>query len=207
MNTDGEWNDGRQARFVPTYADYYDTTGNLEYLERAVAAYRSSVALMDIEENHANMINSIISQDSPGQGYSPENIFHGGPGDTCGAWTGFNWGGGGGHASAAYLLRHFGSVWVDGRAKTATPIDGATASITKWDGNSISLQVASALVDLPYPYTEARGLTVKFGAMPREKYTVKINDEMLANVSRAELEQGLEIALPKDTTAKPTDEI
>ena len=33
MNTDGEWNDGRQSRFVPTYADYYVATGNLEYLE------------------------------------------------------------------------------------------------------------------------------------------------------------------------------
>ncbi|MEI6513643.1 MAG: hypothetical protein WCO51_10275, partial [bacterium] len=42
MNTDGEWNDGRQARFVPTYADYYEVTGKTEYLERAISATRAS---------------------------------------------------------------------------------------------------------------------------------------------------------------------
>ena len=31
MNTDGEWNDGRQARFAVTYADYYRATGKTEY--------------------------------------------------------------------------------------------------------------------------------------------------------------------------------
>ena len=57
MSCDGEWNDGRQSRMVPTYADYYLATGKIEYLERAVAASRSAFAAMDMEENHANGIN------------------------------------------------------------------------------------------------------------------------------------------------------
>ena len=84
MNTDGEWNDGRQARFVSTYADYYAATGRLEYLERAIAAARAGFALMDIKENHANNVNRLQPPmtEAPGLGYAPENIFHGGPDPT-----------------------------------------------------------------------------------------------------------------------------
>ena len=51
MNTDAEWNDARQAQFAETLANFYDLTGNIEYLERAVAASRASFAFMVIDEN------------------------------------------------------------------------------------------------------------------------------------------------------------
>ena len=38
MNTDGEWNDGRQSRFVVTLVEYFEETKNLQYLKRAVAS-------------------------------------------------------------------------------------------------------------------------------------------------------------------------
>jgi hypothetical protein len=120
MNTDGEWNDGRQARFVSTYADYYAATGKLEYLERAIAAARAGFALMDIKENHANNVNRLQPPltEAPGLGYAPENIFHGGPDpNDRGGWTGFNWGPGGALAASAYLERKFGAVWVEGKTK------------------------------------------------------------------------------------------
>ena len=85
MNTDGEWSDGRGARFVITYADYYTETGKIEYLERAIAASRAPFALMDMPENHNNDINQWVlgkqidardaaqGQAEPGMGYSGEN--------------------------------------------------------------------------------------------------------------------------------------
>jgi hypothetical protein len=198
MNTDGEWNDGRQSRFVPTYADYYEATGKTEYLERAIAATRASFALMDTPENHANNIymNCFTEPNGPCKGYAPENVFHGGPSDSVGGWSGFNWSCGGGMGASAYLERNFGSVWVDGTSKTATPIDGATAVVTSWDGTTISLTVGNALANLKSPYTKSRDITIKFGKMPEGTYTVTINGQQQAGLTTAKLAEGIKVSLP-----------
>ncbi len=197
MNTDGEWNDGRQARFAMTYADYFRETGNVEYLERSVAAVRASMALMDFKENHANRINFITRSEGPGQGYSSENILHGGLYDGWGGWTGYNWGGAGGIASAASLAHHFGSVWVDGRTERAVPIDGASAQITAWQDDRIAMKIGNALAELPYPYLDARKMTVKFGHLPLDRYTVVINGQEFKDIARQQLTSGVEITLPE----------
>jgi hypothetical protein len=192
QNTDGEWNDGRQARFVSTYADYYEATGKLEYLQRAVAACRASFAAMDIEENHANGINHCSVSIEPGAGYAPENLVHGAF-QTGAGWTGFNWGPGGALAASAYLDLHFGSVWVDGQARQAVGIDGATAKIVSWKGHEIRLEVRSALADLPHGYAKDRQLLVKFGRLPQEAYTVTINGKSYGTLDRQQLQAGLSV--------------
>ena len=207
MNTDGEWSDGRQARFVPTYADYYTATGNIEYLERSVAACRASFALMDTLENHRNDINQAVmgekldadraahGQAEPGMGYAGENIHHGGMDEHRCTWTGMSWSAGGGLAASAYLERCFGSLWVDGAHKTVTPVDGLNATIESWEGTAITLRVDSALAHLQFPYTDERSVTVKFGRLPHPQYTVTINGETFGSVAAAALEQGLNIRL------------
>lgn len=196
MNTDGEWSDGRGARFVSTYADYYSATGKLEYLERAVAACRAAFALMDIEENHRNGINTIEMSIGLGQGYAPENVLHSGPGPIRkGLWTGFNWGAGGALAASAYLERTFGSVWVDGQAKQAVAIDGVTANVSGWSERRINLTVACALKALSHPYDEERTIVVKFGRMPPGEYDVTINDQPFPGMTSKQLAAGLQIAL------------
>ncbi|MDG2381142.1 MAG: hypothetical protein P8N76_05670 [Pirellulaceae bacterium] len=181
MNTDGEWNDGRQSRFVPTYADYYLATGKTEYLERAVAACRSSFALMDMAENHRNRINGIVRPEGAGLGFSSENIFHNGPQDARGGWTGYNWGPGGGLGASAYLDRKFGTVYLDGRMNKAVPIDGVKAEVVRWTGDQVELSVKSALADLPYPYREKRLIRVKFRDV--QAATLKINGRDLGPLS------------------------
>ncbi len=204
MNCDGEWNDGRQSRMVPTYADYYRTTGNLEYLERAVAASRASFAAMDMEENHDNGINDYrITQAEqlsvePGIGLSPESLMHGDPSvhtGEGGGWTGFNWGPGGGLAATAYLERHFGNVWVDGRAKTAVAIDGATAEVTGWANGHIELSVANALQHLSAPYTARRNILLEFGNLVEEAYEITLNGQDMGQLKSETLEHGLQIEI------------
>ncbi len=197
MNTDGEWNDGRQARFALTYADYYRQTGNIEYLQRAVTAVRASMALMDIKENHQNKINEVtaFNINKPGQGYSAENCYHGGPEDSRNGWSGFNWGGGGGISSAAYLEHYFGSVWIDGKVKLVVPIDGVSAEITSWQNDHIVMKIENALLNLPYPFTGERKLIVKFGHMPLDSYTVEINGQKFENMTREEMITGTEIVV------------
>ena len=117
---------------------------------------------MDTAENHANGINRY--HQSPG--YSAENQYHGGSETFAPALqgndTGFNWSAGGALSASAYLEKHFGSVWVDGQLQRAVPIDGVKAEILSWQGEKISLRVASALTNLPHPYVEPRRLVVKF---------------------------------------------
>lgn len=167
MNTDGEWNDGRQARFSTTYADYYAATGNAEYLERAIAACRASFALMDTKENHANEINSVtMPHMGEGQGYAPENIHHRGA-DAGYGWSGMNWSGAGGLAASAYLERHFGSVYVDVAARRAFGVDGVRATVESWEDNALDLQIDSSLRELMEPYLGERALLLRAGGWER----------------------------------------
>ena len=202
MNCDGEWNDGRQSRLVPTYADYYLATGRIEYLERAVAASRAAFAAMDMEENHANGINDYrvtmaeqvkVEQ---GIGLSPESLMHGDPrvhSGEGGGWTGFNWGPGGGLSTTAYLERHFGSVWVDVAAQMAVGIDGVCAKLEGWTDGHIALSVTNALNQLPSPYTAHRKVLVRFGNLADGEFEITINGQNRGQMRRANLAQGMEV--------------
>lgn len=53
QNTDAEWSDARQAYLAPTLFAYYAATHELSYLERGVAALRSSFAVAPYE-NYAH---------------------------------------------------------------------------------------------------------------------------------------------------------
>ena len=202
MNCDGEWNDGRQSRMVPTYADYYLATGKIEYLERAVAACRAAFAAMDMEENHANGINDYRVtmaeqvQVEAGTGLSPESLMHGDPwvhSGEGGGWTGFNWGPGGGLSAAAYLERHFGGVWVDGSTRTAVGIDGVSTEIERWTDGHIALSVTNALERLVLPYTARRKVLVRFGNLMEDEFEITINGQSLGQMRRADLARGLEV--------------
>ena len=184
MNCDGEWNDGRQSRVVPTYADYYDATGDTEYLERAVAACRASFAAMDIQENHDNGINAYSVDRAegirvePGRGYSPESIMHGDPHVMTGmggGWTGFNWGPGGGLGASAMLELRYGGVWIDTEARQALGIDGALVEILRWDTDCLSLSISSALTKLARPFLEKRPVRIKFKATSNLPNQLDIN--------------------------------
>ena len=182
MNTDGEWNDGRQARFASVYTDYYLATGHTEYLERAVAACRAAFALMDMRENHANGINDVVMPHlGAGLGYAPENIHHGGA-DSGYGWSGMNWSAAGGLAASAYLERHLGTVFLDMAHRTAHAIDGVAVQVGHWHDDSVELQVQSALRSLPLPFAEEREIVIRAGGWdwtdqePKD-FTLRLNGE------------------------------
>lgn len=213
MNTDGEWNDGRQARFVPTYADYYLTTGKVEYLERAVAACRAAFALCDIPENHENGINNLTLGDTvdprcagcgeavPGRGYAPENIHHlaadmyDDAKKYKGLWTGMNWSAGGGLAASAFLERHFGSVCVDLRTEKAIGIDGLRAEMRAWNGRTAEIEITSSLKELKFPFLGKRRCLVRVHHSGEGPYELVLNGESVGTLTPTQLEKGLEIDL------------
>lgn len=201
LHADGAWNDGRQARFSTTYADYYLATGETEYLERAVAACRASFALMDMHENHANGINDVVLEpQGAGLGYAPENIHARGP-DSGYAWSGMNWSAGGALAASAYLERHLGSIFLDLPRHRAHGIDGMHVQAKRWTEDTVELEVRSALRDLPRPFTGERGVVLRAGGeawaeRELEPFDLIINGSAPFEVTEAILQSGVAFRLP-----------
>jgi hypothetical protein len=102
MNTDGEWNDARQAQFADTHLDFYRVTGDKEHLERALAARRASLTTVFLPFSSA--VYPIGWYRRP-RGLAAENHAHGGMDHLCGV-SGFDWGSGSALATAAYFKYH-----------------------------------------------------------------------------------------------------
>jgi hypothetical protein len=121
QNSDGEYNDARQAQFGDTLADFGAALGRPDYFERGVAAVRASMALI----NHPLHIKlGIYPNPNYPLGLQPENTGHGGT-DQQNGRTGPDWGEMSGLTSMAYLLHRYGpSYTVAGRKVT---VDGGYA--------------------------------------------------------------------------------
>ncbi len=120
MNTDGEWNDARQAVFAPLYLRAYQLTGKKEYFERGIAALRASFVLMSIPENKQ------VAPDTWNAypvGLMPENFAHAGKNGTYGR-SDTDWGEAGALSASALITSQFGDVYIDASRKQAFGIDG-----------------------------------------------------------------------------------
>lgn len=90
QNTDAEWSDARESYAAVLLWDYYKETGTQEYLERAVAAARSTFAVAPWE-----------------------NWAHTGYIDEPGALTGFHWGAGSGMTSIEMMYPALGDAFIN----------------------------------------------------------------------------------------------
>ncbi len=107
MNTDGEWNDTRQAYFADTYLLAYKLTGKEEYLQRGTAALRAGCALICHPEHKDT---NPIRYDCYPIGLAPENYAH------CGIdgpvhRSGFDWGAGALAAMTALINLKYPQVY------------------------------------------------------------------------------------------------
>lgn len=141
MNTDGEWNDARQAVFAPLYMQAYQLTGKKEYFERGIAALRASFVLMSIPEN--KKVSSYTWNAYP-LGLMPENFAHGGTNGTYGR-SDTDWGEAGALTASAFITNHYGDVYIDAMRKNAFGINGCRVEEFKKRGNLIRLKVKEEL--------------------------------------------------------------
>ena len=141
MNTDAEWNDARQAQFAETLANFYDLTGKIEYLERAVAAARASFALMIIDENkEVAPMNYLPSKGLNIFGAMAENYGHCGT-DCKSGQSGFHWGTGSALCTGIILHNRYGDVFIDPELKHVAGINGITVKNYEIKKNKISLEL------------------------------------------------------------------
>jgi hypothetical protein len=120
QNTDAEWSDARQGYAAVVLADYYRATGEVEYLERAVAAARSTFAVAPWE-----------------------NWAHTGYPDEPGALTGFHWGTGSAMTTVELLQPELGDALVDLHAGRGVGFDDCTIRDVTVKKDSIAFRIES----------------------------------------------------------------
>ena len=121
QNTDAEWSDARQAYAATLLADFYETTGTFEYLERSVAAARSTFAVAPWE-----------------------NWAHTGYIDEPGALTGFHWGTGSAMTSIEALSPLLGDALIDLNARQGVGFDECTLTALSVHNADISFRLTSS---------------------------------------------------------------
>ncbi len=100
MNTDGEWNDARQAQFAETHLEFARVTKEPEHTERAIAAARAAFTTVFLPASASRYSGWWRSP----QGMAAENHGHGGW-DQLNGVSGFDWGSGSALATAAHFER------------------------------------------------------------------------------------------------------
>ncbi|MGB7189661.1 MAG: hypothetical protein WBD10_05960 [Acidobacteriaceae bacterium] len=115
QNTDAEWSDAREAYAAVLLWHYYEATGKQEYLERSVAAARSTFAVAPWE-----------------------NWAHTGYIDESGALTGFHWGAGSGMTSIEMMYPTLGDAYINVSNGTGVGLNACSIRDLKIQGHRIS---------------------------------------------------------------------
>ncbi len=118
QNTDAEWSDARQCYAAVLLWDYYKETGEPEYLERAVAAARSTFSVAPWE-NWAH------------SGYDNEN----------GSLTGFHWGTGSAMTSVEIMAPMLGDAFINVEKRHGVGFNASSLRNVKVDGTVVSFDV------------------------------------------------------------------
>ncbi|MEI6808413.1 MAG: hypothetical protein WCN95_06800 [bacterium] len=169
QNCDGEWSDARQSIFACTLADFYDITGEPEYLERAIAAAWATFPLGD-----------------------NENWAHWGDGKSGGGSTGMNWGFGSALVSCRMLIDRYGGIHVNGAVSQGFGVDAVAVEKVVVTPVAIDLTVHQAI-----PACELKATTLKCRNLPAGRnYAVRLNGRAAGMFSSAALLKGVQVNLP-----------
>lgn len=130
------WNDARSGIFSPGIADFFELTGDVEYLQRGIAAMRAPLALMYIPENKP--ISSVW--DKGPLGYADECYAHRGQDARLGPST-FDFSVGYSLVAFEELYPKYGSAYVDIAAGYGVGIDGCSVEKVSVEGTTVSLTI------------------------------------------------------------------
>jgi len=152
QNTDGEWSDARQGYAAEMLLDYYKETGNFEYLERGIAALRSSFSV------------------APFENWSHEG---GGTGDQPGSLSGFHWCQGSGMTSVEITYPWLRDSYINVKRQHGVGVNGCSLTNLVFTSNSVSLTLVS-----PFKWVEPMVIVIDAAAQPMQ---VIINGKKFGN--------------------------
>ena len=157
QNTDQEWSDARQGYAAIVLADYYDATGNFEYLERAIAAARSTFAVAP-----------------------SENWAHSGYPDEPGGISSYHWGTGSAMTSVEIMSPEFGDALIDLHAQRGVGFDQCSITDVNIAGDTISFRISSSARERQF-LVRFRGIDAK------RQYRIVWNGNAIEGVAGADL--------------------
>lgn len=157
QNTDQEWSDARQGYAAIVLADYYDVTGNFEYLERAIAAARSTFAVAP-----------------------SENWAHSGYPDIPGGISSYHWGTGSAMTSVEILSPGLGDALIDAHAKRGVGFDECSVTDVDIAADTISFRISSSARERQF-LVRFRGINAK------RQYRIIWNGNIIEGVAGADL--------------------
>jgi hypothetical protein len=175
------WNDARSGIFAPGIADCYWLNGNVEYLQRGVAAMRAPLPLMYIPENQSV---SAVYDKGP-LGFADEAYAHRGRdarlGPSC---FDFSFG----YALGAFneLWPRLGSAYLDLEGRQGVGVDGCTVTALEVSGDRVEVQVRDEVA-------QGRPLTLRTGDSVTAPLHLSVNGRPAERYAEAELRRGIEI--------------
>lgn len=166
QNTDQEWSDARQGYAAIVLEDYYEATGNFEYLERAVAAARSTFAVAP-----------------------SENWAHSGYPDQPGGISSYHWGTGSATTSVELLAPKLGDALIDLRAQRGVGFDQCSITDVNIAGDTLSFNISSSARERKF-LVRFRGIDAK------RQYRIVWNGNAIEGVSGAALAENGQLVGP-----------
>jgi hypothetical protein len=157
QNTDAEWSDARQSYAATVLLDYFSATGNTEYLERAVAAARSTFAVAPWE-----------------------NWAHTGYIDEPGALTGFHWGTGSAMTSIEMMEPLLGDAFID--LKTGKGVGFDECSV-----DNLHIEAGKITFDIRSPDKQRSFMVRFAGVDASQPYRISWNGGPAAEISGSDL--------------------
>lgn len=175
--------DARQALCVKPFAYWGIVLGRQDLIERAIAAARSSVVLINHPRHDANGIYKYTNLYP--FGFGPENIDHEAS-PISAMRTHTSWGEGSGvYTGLAEALRALGSVYVNPEKNIAVGIDGILVKSIKVNGKNIELNLEDLLSKnrLKMPWENPFAATIKIDSKKTWNVTINGNKFRVINNS------------------------
>jgi hypothetical protein len=183
QNSDAEWLDQRSHRFANGLLRIGLLSGRQDLLERAVAATRSSLTLV----NHPlHVQNDIYKYPNFPVGLGPENIDHEGF-PQIPLRSGPSWCEIGGLAAAAHVLNRLGGVSINFEGDIAVGVDGVSVENYELTGTKISISLRSLIAELPVPFDEPFAIEMRLSGLSEENYDLELNNAEAVSYSKNEL--------------------
>ncbi|MFA5814565.1 MAG: hypothetical protein WC865_02980 [Bacteroidales bacterium] len=189
--------DARQAICVEPFAYWGKVLGRQDLIERAIAAARSSVVLINHPRHEVNGIYKYTNLYP--FGFGPENIDHEAS-PISAMRTHTSWGEGSGvYTGLAEALRTLGSVYVNPEKNIAVGIDGILVKRIKVNGKNIELNLENLLSKnrLKMPWENPFAATIKIDS--KETWNVTINGNKFRVINNS-----IELTVMPDGSFKQT---
>jgi hypothetical protein len=178
--------DARQCEAVAPLAWYGRTLGRQDLLERAVAAARSSVVLIN-HPRHQGANNIYRHTNLYPVGLGPENIDHEGHPQSA-MRTNPSWGEASGvFTGLAEALWQLGGAYVDVARHLAVGVDGLRVDAATLEGRTLRVTLVASFTKLPQPWEQTYQTELRVVGLKPGKYQCVINHEAPVALTAAEL--------------------